>query len=218
MIIPSLSFERKLHKKGYNVVAGSDEVGRGCFAGPLVTACVVFDPATRVPNNVVIRDSKTMTAKQKNVAAGWIKEHAVSWGVGEVSVRKINSQGIVKATLSGFRRSVKTVQVKMDRRIDFLLVDAFYVPRTRNIPVTHQKAIKKADSFVFSVSAASIIAKVYRDALMEKLGHMREYAVYKWYKNKGYGTKEHQEAILTYGKTIHHREQFVETFLKNLSI
>ena len=214
MIFPTLDYEKKLHKKGFNFIGGVDEVGRGSVAGPLVAACVVFDKRTKIPSDVVIRDSKTMTVRQKENADAWIRKNALTLGAGEVPVDYINTKGIAKATLSGFYRSVKKAQGGLSDRLQYLLIDGNFIAKIRDIPHTHQNAINGADQKIFSVAAASIVAKVYRDRLMERLGNLQEFAVYKWEKNKGYGTKEHKEALLTHGITKHHRTQFVESLLK----
>jgi ribonuclease HII len=94
-----------------------------------------------------------------------------------------------------------------------LLVDSFYIPHVRGLRRKNQLAIVRGDEKSYSIAAASIIAKVYRDNLIEKIGLRRIFLKYEWYKNKGYGTKKHREAILKYGLTNHHRLQFVKTFL-----
>ncbi len=208
------AFENNLRSKGLKFIGGVDEVGRGSIAGPLVAACVVFGRGVILPEDIVVRDSKKMTKNQRQKASVWIKENALSWGVGEVSVDTINKKGIVNAVTSGFYRSVKEVEVSIKGRLDYLLIDGKNIPKIREIAHIEQNAIPGADAKIFSVSAASIIAKVYRDNLMKKLGFLQEFAVYKWDKNKGYGTAEHKEALISHGITPHHRTQFVESFLK----
>lgn len=226
MDLPNFSFERKIGQKGYRTIAGVDEVGRGCFAGPIVAAAVVFRdfvgvlPSTLVPPlkvnqdpRIVINDSKKLSAKQREIASFWIKRNALCYGIGWASVSQINKLGIKKASEIAFRKAIKNC----NKRIDFLLIDAFYIPYVKGLRRKNQKAIIKGDSKSVSIAAASIIAKVYRDRLMVRLSEDPKYKKYKWDRNKGYGTKDHREAILKYGITRLHRKQFVDTWLKNRS-
>lgn len=239
LIYPDFRFENKLWKKGFNVVAGCDEVGRGCFAGPVVAAACAFSPKTisflkgASLEGVKINDSKKLTALQRERADKWIKENCVSWGVGLGSVAEINRTGIVKATNSAFRRAIKIVNENLETRIEYLLIDAFYIPYVRDLKVclknakngkvnpkipkntSRQLAVIKGDEKSFSIAAASIIAKVYRDNLMARLS--QKINLYGWETNKGYGTKAHTEAIEKYGLTKHHRKRFVETYFNNSS-
>jgi ribonuclease HII len=232
-MIANFSFEKKLWEKGHKIIAGVDEVGRGCFAGPVVAGCVVLDPwrVTRVgepqrrgpvlvsrrkgsgadegQDPPLINDSKKMTPKQRELADKWIRENAHAFGIGQASASQINRVGIKKATEIAFRKAIKNCEVK----VDYLLIDAFYIPYVRGLRRKNQKAIVKGDTKSISIAAASIIAKVYRDKLMTTLTKQSKFRKYKWHKNKGYGTKEHQKAILNHGVTKHHRKKFVETFL-----
>ncbi|OGY08731.1 MAG: ribonuclease HII [Candidatus Blackburnbacteria bacterium RIFCSPHIGHO2_01_FULL_43_15b] len=215
--LPDFSYEKKVWRKGFRFVAGADEVGRGAFAGPLVAAAVVF-PSSRVmreisPRRLVemtavrIDDSKKLTAKQREKAAEWVKKNALAWGVGEVNVATINRLGIVKATQIAFRKAIKQCG-----NVDFLLVDAFYVPYTKGLRRKNQLAIIKGDEKSISIAAASIIAKVYRDNLMSSLARsdLARLGAYRWDKNKGYGTRDHREAIRKHGITRLHRKLFVK--------
>jgi len=210
---PNFSFENKLWKEGFSAVAGIDEVGRGCFAGPVVAGCCVFSqsnlPTLSLLEVIRIDDSKKLTSAQRKAAFEWIKVNALSWGIGVSSVSLINKLGIVKATRHAYRLAIKNLNTK----IDFLLIDAFYIPYVKGISQKYQKAIIKGDSKSLSIAAGSIVAKVHRDNLMEKIGTVEKFKHYGWHKNKGYGTKEHREAILKYGISSYHRLQFVNTFL-----
>lgn len=208
MTFPNFSFERVLWKKGHEFVAGVDEVGRGCLAGSVVAGCVVFAKETVVPKGIRIDDSKKLTAKQREKAASWIKENAF-WGIGSAPASLINRSGIGKATKTAFRRAITEVRAK--NPIDFLLIDAFYIPWVKGLKRKNQEAIIKGDGKSLTIGAASIIAKVYRDSEMKKLS--RKYPKYGWEKNKGYGTKEHQVAIKKYGITRLHRKLFVRNFI-----
>ncbi|HWA51603.1 MAG TPA: ribonuclease HII [Patescibacteria group bacterium] len=200
--MPDFSYENKLWKKGINVIAGLDEVGRGSLAGPVVTAFVSFNKNTKM--NILINDSKKMSAKNRELANNWIKRNAINYGIGKASVAEINRHGIVKATNMAFRRALKNSHTK----VDYLLIDAFYIPNIRGLRRTKQLPIIKGDSKSYSIAAASIIAKVYRDELMTKLSQNKKYSSYCWHKNKGYGTKEHRDAIAKYGLTNYHRKLF----------
>lgn len=241
MKLPDFGYEKRIWKKGYRIVAGVDEVGRGCFAGPVVAAAVVFAPISNENGEeIIIDDSKKLTKLQRERACEWIKKNATTWGIGEVSAKVINSLGMGKATQIAFRRAVANAGRRLEARsgnsIQFLLVDAFYIPFLRGFPKGENKlkghknpsikvksakqlAIVNGDEKSVSIAAASIIAKVYRDSLMEKIGSRARYKKYDWVSNKGYATKHHRNAILKYGITGYHRKQFVETFLgrRNLS-
>lgn len=209
---PNLSFERKLWKKGFKLVAGMDEVGRGSFAGPVVAGCVVFPESLSITTKGVrIDDSKKLTSRLREKAEGWIKKNALVWGIGEASVSLINRIGMGKATRVAFRRAIKAV----NQKLDFLLIDAFYIPHVRGLRRKNQRAIIDGDEKSVTIAAASIIAKVYRDVLMSKLS--LKYPRYGWGRNKGYGTRKHLGAIKKYGLTRYHRRQFVMTFLKKTS-
>ena len=244
---PNFYFERKLWKRGFKHIGGVDEVGRGCFAGPVVAAAVAFAPRTALTlrrelrlrsqgasvrgKPVKINDSKKLTARQREKAAKWIKENALTWGIGEAKVAEINRLGMGAATLSAFRRAVSDANKHRHLRIEYLLIDAFYIPYIRGFPIIiknnfkdrkrpkmrngkgRQLAIINGDEKSITIGAASIIAKVYRDKLMRKLSKNPKYKNYGWGKNKGYGTKKHQEAIRKYGITNLHRKTFVDTFL-----
>jgi len=208
---PNFSFEKALWKKGYKFIAGVDEVGRGCFAGPVVAGCVVFSHKPYKLGNIRVDDSKKLSLKQRREASFWIKENALVWGIGEASVSLINRIGMGKATKVAFRRAIKGV----NKKLDFLLIDAFYIPYVRGLKRKNQKAIVDGDEKSLTIAAASIIAKIYRDSLMKKLSS--KHPKYGWERNKGYGTKEHLGALRKYGLTRHHRKQFVATYFKKIS-
>ncbi len=240
MTLPHFKYEMELWSKGIQFVAGCDEVGRGCFAGPVVTAAVVFLPQItnsklQITNYIKINDSKQLNEKQRVIADKWIRENAISYGIGEASVSEINKFGIVPATNKAFRRAIATankilrykdIKIKSEKldksklnipisqypNISFLLTDAFYIPRVLGLSKDKQLPIIKGDQKSMSIAAASIIAKVYRDKLMTSLGNRYKFKRYLWNQNKGYGTRKHREAIMQYGITSFHRTKFVETF------
>jgi ribonuclease HII len=246
MNLPDFSFEKRLRKKGYKFIAGVDEVGRGCFAGPVVTGCVIFPPRERVtragetqirgplvggfgagerqapfiPAEVTINDSKKMRPKQREKAAEWIKKNALAWGIGEVGAGVINSKGMAKAARMAFRKSISEARSRLGKPIDYLLSDAFFISFVPGLPAKRRRrqlAIINGDEKSVTIAAASIIAKVYRDKLMQNLGKRPKYRKYGWGRNKGYGTLEHTNAIKKYGLTRQHRKQFVATWINNSS-
>ena len=197
MILPTLSFETELWNSGLNLICGLDEVGRGSFAGPVCVGAVIFPQGVLLPEG--IRDSKLVKPEKRKILSQQIKECALDWAIGESSVQMINKQGIGKATQIAFYNAVKS----LNKAPEYLLIDAFFID---NIDRAKQKPITNGDKICMSVAAASIIAKVYRDELMEKLS--AEYPEYNFAQHKGYGTKEHQAAIKKYGLSAIHRTSF----------
>lgn len=209
--------EERLWKNGYQLVAGIDEVGRGPLAGPVVAAAVVLLPKPglgRVPN---IRDSKQLSAKQREEFYKILLDHpALEWGIGRVYPAVIDRINIYQATKLAMKRAFLNLQTKIQKNqyitkscyskktlyIDFLIIDGNMKLKTE-IP---QKSIIKADEKVFSCAAASIIAKVKRDRLMKRY-HQR-YALYGFDKHKGYGTKLHLVALKKHGPSSIHRLSF----------
>lgn len=204
MTYPTFQEEQILWNQGFRHVAGVDEVGRGCFAGPIVTAAVILP--SNFKSLIPINDSKVLSAKIRSELAQVIKQQAIAYAISEVSVTVINNLGIAKATQQSFRQAVKA----LIKRPDYILIDAFYI---QHLSRKKQKPIIHGDGLSISIAAASIIAKVYRDELMEKL-HNR-FSEYDFATNKGYGTKKHREAIRQYGLSKIHRTSFKLTkFLK----
>jgi ribonuclease HII len=197
MNLPNFKEEQQLWKKGYAYIAGVDEVGRGCFAGPVVTAAVIL-PQT-FSSKKAVNDSKKLSAKVREELAEVIKQQAIAFSIAEISVSIINKLGIGKATQQAFRSSIK----QLTKKPDFILIDAFYI---KHISKRIQKPIIHGDALSISIAAASIIAKVYRDKLMQKLHN--KYEAYDFFTNKGYGTKKHQEAIRKHGLSKLHRTSF----------
>ncbi|MDO8619387.1 MAG: ribonuclease HII [Candidatus Daviesbacteria bacterium] len=197
MILPTLDFETQLWSLGFSHIAGLDEVGRGSFAGPVVVGAVVFPQGIVLPEG--IRDSKLVKPEKRKILAEQIKSCASDFSIAEVSVEVINKHGIGKATQIAFYNAVKSLK----QNPEYLLIDAFFID---NIDRAKQKPIAGGDKLCMSVAAASIIAKVYRDELMEKLS--LEYPEYNFAKHKGYGTKEHQLAIKKHGLSPIHRKSF----------
>lgn len=195
MDAPTLDLETALWQKGYTKVCGVDEVGRGAFAGPVCVGAVIFPTSCLLLDGLA--DSKFLKPRAREQLELRIKGQAISWTVAEVSVAKINKLGIGKATQTAFRRAIKSLSP------DFVLIDAFYI---KHLNRKRQRAVKDGDTICASISAASIIAKVYRDRLMKKLSKI--YPQYGLGKHKGYGTKKHQEAIKKFGLSRVHRKSF----------
>lgn len=202
---PTFKEEKALWKKGYKYVVGIDEVGRGAFAGPVVAGAVVFPRNFNSLNG--INDSKLLKPRLREFLSKIIKKEAHCFAIAEIPVRTVNKYGVGKATQMAFRKAIKLLRIKPD----YLLIDAFYI---KHVNRKNQKAIKKGDQKSVSIAAASIIAKVHRDKIMKKLS--AKYPQYKFAKNKGYGTKEHQKALKKFGLSKIHRTSFnLSRFLCN---
>lgn len=209
MILPDFSYETSLWKKGFSVI-GIDEVGRGAFAGPVGVGGVVFDPNMSLKHkkhllSLGINDSKKLTPKKRKELSLEIKKLAKVHCVTFISVETINDIGVGRATLLGMKRVVESISHKLQTINSYLLIDAFEIPGFSN-----QKGIIRGDSLSISIASASIIAKVERDQLMEKLG--LEVPAYRFEKHKGYGTYDHRQAIGTYGMSKHHRTVFCKNY------
>lgn len=169
MIFPTLKEEQQLWSSGHKLVCGIDEVGRGCFAGPVVVGAVIFPVDCELIEGVA--DSKLLSTKSRENLESKIKDQAACWNIAEVDVETINQVGIGKATQLAFSKVIKELKIQPD----FVLIDAF---RVTGYPLDKQKPIIDGDATCFSIAAASIIAKVYRDALMDRL-HL-EHPEYGW--------------------------------------
>lgn len=178
------------------VECGCDEVGRGCIAGPLYAAAVIFPYDYK---NDEINDSKQLSAAKRNQLREIIERDALAWAVGVVSPQEIDRINILKASFLGMTRAVEQLKIKPE----LLLIDGNRFVNTTDIPY---KTIVKGDATFLSIAGASILAKCYRDELMEKLD--AEFPQYGWKDNKGYPTKFHQDAVLEYGFTPYHRRSF----------
>lgn len=183
------------------MIAGVDEVGRGCLAGPVV-ACAVILPADYV--NTEIKDSKKLSAKKREKLYGIIMNDAVAVGIGVVCNSLIDSAGIVPSTKQAMHKAIVELSVQPSQ----VVIDA--VP-LNNLNCPHISPFKAEDSYL-CVAAASIVAKVYRDALMDTLSPL--YPEYGWNSNKGYGSKKHTDAIVQYGATLLHRLTFIKSYVK----
>ena len=201
MLFPSLPaqpmdfFEKMYYRRGYHRIAGVDEVGRGPLAGPVVAAAVIL-PRDGVGFKVF--DSKQISSKKREELYPSILEKAVGVGIGIIGQEEIDSINIFQATLKAMIVAIE----KLPRLPDFLLIDGTQGLRF-SIP---QKSIAKGDRLSNSIAAASIVAKVTRDRIMDECH--QKYPEYDFAKHKGYGTKEHREAIEKFGICELHRKSF----------
>lgn len=175
---------------------GCDEAGRGAIAGPLYVAAVVFPIDYQ---NDAINDSKQLSHKERESLRAMIEKDALSFSVVSVSEKEIDDVNILNATFLGMNRAIMSLQVTPE----LLLIDG---NRFQNkTPYPHQCCVK-GDAHYLSIAAASILAKTYRDACMEKLA--KEYPLYEWEINKGYPTPRHQQIVIEKGRTPYHRNSF----------
>jgi ribonuclease HII len=187
--------EKNLRLRGFELIAGTDEAGRGPLAGPVVAAAVIFPPNYR---NKYIRNSKELTPLQREQQFVEIRNNALSYAVGVVGWKQIDEMGILNASKLAMRQAI----LKLDPAPDFILSDAVGL----NIMDIPQKALIKADESVFCVAAASIVAKVHRDHLM--MGYHKKYPEYGFEQHMGYGTEIHLSAIKEHGPCPIHRLSF----------
>lgn len=199
--------EIELMDKGYSLIAGVDEVGRGPLAGPVVAAACIFD---RDVDIVGIDDSKKLSEKKREQFFAEIKDKALAYGIGEASCEVIDEINILEATKLAMKRAIdeadKMLESKGRDRIQIVIFDAVKINDLKK----EQMSVIKGDQTYFSVAAASILAKVTRDNLMKE--YDKVYPEYGFASNKGYGTKAHYEGIKKAGITEIHRK----SFLKNL--
>ncbi|TXJ36842.1 ribonuclease HII [Brachyspira aalborgi] len=194
-----LAYEREYLKLGYKYICGIDEVGRGCLFGP-VTATAVIMPLSLENNKDIINgieDSKKLTAKKREELSKKIIEKSISYSIYSISEKTIDEINILNATKLAMINAVKNLKINPD----ILFIDALKI----DIDIK-QISIIKGDLKSYSIGCASILAKVCRDEIMNNLPE--EYQKYKISKNKGYGTKEHLEAIKKYGPSNMHRFSF----------
>lgn len=219
MIRPTFRRENALFVDGVTVVIGCDEVGRGCLAGPVVAAAVVMPRTLHKGWKLLVRDSKALSRSQRQEAAAFIREHAVGFAVGEVDVASIDRLNIHHASLEAMRRAVLSIPPPFTgelERVSILVDGRFIIPNLHvgnsvsDIAV-RQEAIIDGDAKSIAIAAASIIAKVHRDAMMAMLD--TQFPAYGFAQHKGYATVQHRAAILAHGLTEHHRRTFCTAFL-----
>ena len=202
MKINRLAIENEIWESGYSKIAGIDEVGRGPLAGPVYACAVIFPKYFFIEE---VRDSKLLSEKKRLEILPILKNESITWGIGTATPEEIDTINIRQATLLAMQRAIEKLKLKPN----YILVDGRDIPKIK-YPA---KSVIGGDDKSFTIAAASIIAKVARDAFMIDLD--KKYPNYKFAKNKGYGTKEHIEAIKEYGATLFHRKSFLSKILKD---
>lgn len=198
MLAATFDLEQKLYKKGYQYIAGIDEAGRGSWAGPIVAAAVILSP--NFPRlNRPLRDSKQLSAKQRNQLCKIIKANSLNYQISIIDRDYIDQYGINQANIEVIKQSA----LKLSPPADCLLIDGIKI--AINLPA-YFKLIPQGDSFVASIAAASILAKTARDYIMQRLAE--KYPQYGFDKHKGYGTAIHQEKLMQHGPCAIHRRSY----------
>ena len=198
--------ERELHREGLRAIAGVDEVGRGPLAGPVVSAAVIAPWPCRW---LKLDDSKKLTPKERQGHAQRIHKEALAVGVGIISAEQIDRLGILKATWESMRQALAGLQMSPEH----ILVDGpWAIPQVR----CQQTPLVSGDARSLSIAAASVVAKVTRDEIMERLD--RQYPLYGFSRHKGYGTAEHRNALLRHGPCPVHRRSFRGVLPEELTI
>ncbi len=191
-----LVFEEHLQSEGFRFIAGVDEVGRGCLAGPVVAAACILDPAKPLPDG--LNDSKQVAEKRREEIAAELTETVLAYSIAEVDAGEIDRINILEAT----KQAMSIAIGGLKPAADYLLIDAL---RLKQVALP-QKAIIKGDSISASIAAASILAKTYRDKLMRDLD--QTYPEYGFASHVGYGTSVHLQALRTHGPCALHRKSF----------
>lgn len=175
---------------------GTDEAGRGCLAGPVTAAAVILPQDF---NNTILNDSKQLSEKKRKLLKPVIESVAISFGVCHVFEKEIDTINILNASITAMQRSIS----QLNPQPEFIIVDGNKFKPYNDVSY---ETIIKGDGKYLNIAAASVLAKTYRDAYMEKIHD--EFPMYNWKQNKGYPTKEHREAIRKYGATKYHRKSF----------
>ena len=192
--MPSSRYERAAHLAGFRSIAGVDEAGRGALFGPVFAAAVVLDPARQIRG---LDDSKQLAAERREVLAGRIRDRALAWAVGSADAFEIDRVNILQASRLAMKRAIE----RLPSACEYLLIDA----TTVELPLP-QRALIHGDSLSFSIAAASILAKVARDAALAQWDGV--FPAYGFARNKGYGTPDHLGALGKFGPTTLHRFSF----------
>ena len=200
MIYPDTKKEEELWSKGFKYVVGIDEAGRGPLAGPVVVAGVIIVNHDDVVDSV--RDSKKMTKKKREEVFELIKEKSFAYGIGIISSKEIDRVGIKYAVRNGMKKVIEEIEEKLKEKVNYIISDGAVYP----IKGYDMEIIDRGDILHYSIAAASVLAKVTRDRIMEE--YSKQYPVYGFERNAGYGTKEHLESIKEYGICEIHRKSF----------
>ena len=204
---PDLKFEEALWETGLIRLGGVDEAGRGAWAGPVSAGIVILPPEPTVIRTLHgVRDSKLMSSHQREKWATLIQQTCLASGVGFASTGEIDAIGILPATRLAVSRAIKNLSISPEHLItDYLKLPEISIPQT---------PLVKGDRRCLSVAAASVLAKTSRDALMQQLEI--EYPAYGFGRHKGYGTRQHQDAICSHGLSVVHRRSFnIQKYLLN---
>ena len=196
--MPDYSFETEARQKGYKLVCGVDEAGRGPLAGPVCAAAVILPDNCDKPG---LNDSKKLTEKKREALFDVIKEKAIAYNIAFGTVDEIEQINILNATFLAMNRAIDGLSVKCD----FALIDGNRIPTDIKVP---SKTVVKGDSKSMSVAAASVLAKVTRDRLL--MEYDKQYPEYGFKNHKGYGTREHYAAIAAHGINEIHRKSFLK--------
>lgn len=211
-MFPSLDYEIDLWKKGYAVV-GVDEVGRGALAGPVYVGAYCLAPTANTEvikrySGLHVKDCKQLSPAQREKLCLPLREISLTWATEKSDVDYINEYGIVPAVQNAVRKVLYNIHNQLKHRYKlFVILDAFRIPHLPGVQERDQEAIVKGDEKIYSVAAASVLAKVTRDEYMKNLS--KEIPVYGFEKNKGYGTAHHLNALRLFGKSTHHRELYI---------
>ena len=213
MILPHLEKEKYYWGEGFQYIAGIDEAGRGPLAGPVVAGAVVVSPEImeniqKSPEYKLIRDSKTLSARQRGIAYDFILQN-FKWGVGLSDEKTIDRINILQASFLAMKKAIFDLKRNLEGDIGAVLVDGRNLIPNMSI---RQEAVISGDRDIFSISAASIVAKVTRDRMM--LEYHKKFPQYGFARHKGYGTKMHFEMIREYGLCGIHRKSFKSAKLK----
>ena len=196
MSIPDNSYTLKSYYKENTLEAGCDEAGRGCIAGPVFAAAVILPPDF---NHSLLNDSKVLREKDRKKLREEIKELAISWSVEYIDNYTIDKLNILRASILAIHKALDNMNINPQ----FLIIDGNRFIKYKSV---QHKCIVKGDSKYYSIAAASVLAKTFRDDYMKKIHE--EYDKYGWDNNKGYATKQHREAINRFGLTPYHRKSF----------
>lgn len=208
VLTPTLEVETALWNQGQSRVAGVDEAGLGCLAGPIVAAAVLLPPFCAMIEGV--RDSKLLSLAQREKLFDQVREQAIAVGVGIATVREIEQINVLRASYLAMQRALARIQP-----YDHALIDGRPI---KQADLGSHTAIIDGDALCYAIACASIIAKVRRDRFMKKLSN--RYPGYGWERNVGYGTKQHTQAIQDLGVTPHHRKTYapIQQALKQLEL
>jgi ribonuclease HII len=189
-------YEKQAHASGYKFVAGVDEVGRGCLAGPVVAAACILDLSKPLPKG--LNDSKQLTRPLREEIAEKLKQRCLAYAIGQVEADEIDQINILQASIRAMHKAVEALQPAAD----FLLIDAVKIKQSA-LP---QMSIIRGDGLSASIAAASVLAKTFRDDLMRK--YHDEFPHYNFINNVGYGTRSHWEGLKQHGPCSLHRRSF----------